>query len=94
VLGVGLVLFAAQVASFTRALRRYEVGLGVRAGSPTIWLPPGGRDTVVVAFVVGAVVTLALVVFMTLPWDEGRSVSACELGGSGHLHQPSMADRI
>jgi hypothetical protein len=94
VLGVGLVLFAAQVASFTRALRRYEVGLGVRAGSPTIWLPPGGRDPVVVAFVVGAVVTLALVVFMTLPWDEGRSVSACELGGSGHLHQPSMADRI
>jgi hypothetical protein len=94
VLGVGLVLFAAQVASFTRALRRYEVGLGVQAGSPTIWLPPGGHDPVVVAFIVGAVVTLALVVFMTLPRMKVAPLCACELRGSGHPHQPSMADRI
>jgi Predicted membrane protein (DUF2142) len=94
VLGVGLVLFAAQVASFTHALRRYEVGLGVQAGAPTIWLPPGGHDPVVVAFVVGAVVTLALVVFMTLPRMKVAPVGAPELGGSGHVHQPLMADRI
>ena len=94
VLGVGLLLFAAQVASFTHALRRYEVGIGVPAGTPTIWLPPGGHYPVVVAFIVGAVVTLALMVFMMLPRMKVDHVSACELGGSGHLHQPSMADRI
>jgi hypothetical protein len=93
-LGVGLVLFAAQVASFTRALTRYEVGLGVRAGSPTVWLPPGGHDPVVVAFVVGGVVTLALVVFMVLPRVTVDAVSAPDLVGSDRLHQPSMADRI
>ena len=93
-LAVGLVLFAAQFASFTRALTRYEVGLGVRAGSPTVWLPPGGHYPVVVAFVVGAVVTLALVVFTMLPRVKVDAVSAPDLGGSGHLHQPSMADRI
>jgi hypothetical protein len=66
-LGLVLVLFAAQVASFLRALTRYEIGLGVRAGTPTVWLPPGGHYPVIVAFVVGAVVTLALVVFMMWP---------------------------
>jgi hypothetical protein len=66
-LGLGLVLLAAQIASFLHALTRYEVGLGVRAGSPTVWLPPGGRSFVVVAFVIGAVVTLALVVFEMWP---------------------------
>ena len=93
-LGVGLVLLAAQVASFTHALTRYEVGLGLPAGSPTRWLPPGGHDPVVVAFVAGAVVTLALVVFTMLPRMRVDHVSAPELGVSGQLHQPTMADRI
>ena len=66
-LGLGLVLLAAQIASFTRELTRYEVGLGVRARAPTIWLPPGGHDAVVVTFVVGAIVTLALLVSLMLP---------------------------
>lgn len=93
-LGVGLVLLVAQVASFERALTRYEVGLGVRAGTPTVWLPPGGHDLVVVAFVVGAVVTLALVVFMMLPWVKVGSVSAHEFVGSDDVPQPRMADRV
>jgi Predicted membrane protein (DUF2142) len=94
VLGVGLVLFAAQVASFTRALRRYEFGLGVRAGLRPIWSPPGGHDPVVVAFVVGAVVTLALVVFVTLPRMTVAPVRERERGGSGHPLQPSIADHV
>ena len=76
VLGLGLALLAAQVGSFLHALTRYEVGLGVRAGSPTVWLPPGGQDPVVVAFVAGAVVTLALVVFMTWPRVDDNPVGA------------------
>ena len=94
VLGVGLVLLAAQIASFIHALTRYEVGLGVRAGSPTVWLPPGGHYPVVVAFVVGAVVTLTLVVFVMLPRVKVEPVSTRQLEGSGQLHQPGMADRI
>ena len=87
VLGLGLVLLAAQVASFTRALTRYEVGLGVAAGSPTRWLPPGGRYPVVVAFVVGAVVTLALVVFVVMsPGMKVDPTTAPDLVGSDHLH--------
>lgn len=74
VLGLGLVLFAAQLGSFTHALTRYETGLGVRAGAPTVWLPPGGHDPVVIAFVVGSLLTLALVVFMMLPRMKFDSV--------------------
>ncbi len=55
---------------------RYEIGLGVRAGAPTIWLPPGGHDPVVVAFGFGAVVTLALTVFMMLPRMKTEGMSA------------------
>jgi hypothetical protein len=67
---------------------RYEVGLGVPAGSPTRWLPPKGHYLVVVAFVVGAVVTLALVVFMMLPRMKVDPVMARDLVGSD-LHQGS-----
>ena len=84
-LGLVLVLFAAQVASFLRALTRYEIGLGVRAGTPTTWLPPGGHYLVVVAFVVGAVLTLALVVFMMWPRMKVDPVS--DVVGSDHPHQ-------
>jgi hypothetical protein len=94
VLGVGLLLLAAQIGSFTRALGRYEVGLGVQAGAPTIWLPPGGRNLVVVAFVVGAIVTLALVVFMMLPRMKAAPATAGELEPTDHLHGHSMADPI
>jgi hypothetical protein len=85
-LGLVLVLFAAQVASFLHALTRYEVGIGVPAGTPITWLPPGGHYLVVVAFVVGAVVTLSLVVFMMWPRMEVDPVSARDLVGSGHSH--------
>jgi hypothetical protein len=86
VLGLGLVLLAAQVASFTRALTRYEVGLGVAAASPTRWLPPGGHYPVVAAFVVGAAVTLALVVFVVMsPRMKVDPMSAPDLVGLGHL---------
>jgi hypothetical protein len=86
VLGLGLVLLAAQVASFTRALTRYEVGLGVAAASPTRWLPPGGHYPVVAAFVVGAAVTLALVVFVMMsPRMKVDPMSAPDLVGLGHL---------
>jgi Predicted membrane protein (DUF2142) len=63
-LGLGLLLFAAQLASFQHALTRYEVGLGVPPGTPVTWLPPGGHYPVVAVFVVGALVTLALIVVM------------------------------
>jgi hypothetical protein len=84
-IGVGLVLLAAQVASFTHALTRYEVGLHVRAGSPTRWLPPGGHDPVVVAFVAGAAVTLALVVFMMLPPKTIASLREHDVRGTDEL---------
>ena len=74
VLGVGAGASRRPGCVVHRALTRYEVGLGVPAGSPTSWLPPGGHYPVVVAFVVGAVVTLALVVFVVMsPRYEGRS---------------------
>lgn len=84
-LGVGLVLLAAQIASFEHALTRYEVGLGVPPGSPTLWLPPGGHDPVEVAFVVGAVVTLALAVFMMLPRMKPDSESGYDVLGTDEL---------
>jgi hypothetical protein len=94
VLGVGLVLCAAQIASFTRALGRYEVGLGVQPGSRTLWLPPGGDAPVIVAFVIGAIVTLALVVFMTFPRMDVDSTRARESGGPGDLQPLSIPDHI
>ena len=84
-LGLGLVLLAAQIASFEHALTRYEVGLGVPPGSPTRWLPPGGHEPVVVAFVVGAVVTLALAVFMMLPRMKPNSESVDDVLGADEL---------
>ena len=62
---LGIVLIIAQVASFEHALTRYEIGLVVSARTPVAWLPPGGNVGVVVVFVVGAIVTLALAVVMT-----------------------------
>jgi hypothetical protein len=85
--GLVLVLFAAQVASFLRALTRYEIGIGVPAGTPTAWLPPGGHYPVVVAFVVGAVVTMALVVFMVWPRMKVAPGSARDLVGSDNIDQ-------
>jgi hypothetical protein len=82
VLGLGLVLFAAQLESFTHALTRYQTGLGVRAGAPTVWLPPGGHDPVVIAFVMGSMVTLALVVFMMLPRMKVDSVRGSPSAGA------------
>jgi hypothetical protein len=84
-LGLGLVLLAAQIGSFEHALTRYEVGLDVPAGSPTFWLPPGGHDPVVVAFVGGAVLTLALAVCMMLPRMKVDSVSGQEVLGTDEL---------
>jgi hypothetical protein len=80
VLGLGSVLLAAQIASFAHALTRYEIGLGVPAGSPTVWSPPGGSDLVMVAFVIGAIVTLALVVFMTVVRREVDPVIGLKSG--------------
>ena len=72
-LGLGLLLFAAQVASFQHALTRYEIGLGVRPKSPVVWLPPGGHLPVEVLFVVGALVMLAMVVvMMARQWETPR----------------------
>lgn len=84
-LGLGLVLLAAQIASFLHALTRYEVGLHVPSGSPTRWLPPGGHVPVVVAFVLGAVVTLALAVFMMLPRMKAGSESRDDALGAAEL---------
>ena len=72
-LALGLLLFAGQVASFQHALTRYEIGLGVRPQSPLVWLPPGGHAPVEVLFVVGSLVTLAMVVVMTArQWENPR----------------------
>ena len=70
--GVGIVLFAAQFAAFDRALDVYKAGKGIRAG------PPGtcrrreahcrpGR------LLVGAIVTLALVVVSTAACARARA---------------------
>jgi heme/copper-type cytochrome/quinol oxidase subunit 3 len=70
---LGALLFAGQVASFQHALTRYEVGLGVPPKSPVVWLPPGGHLPVEVLFVVGALVTLAMVVvMMARQWESPR----------------------
>jgi Predicted membrane protein (DUF2142) len=63
-LGLGLLLFAGQVASFQHALTRYEIGLGVSPDTPVTWLPPGGHVPVIALFVVGYLVMLGLVVAM------------------------------
>jgi hypothetical protein len=84
-LGLGLVLLVAQVGSFEHALTRYEVGLDLPSGSSTRWLPPGGHVPVVVAFVVGAVVTLALAVFMMLPRMTPDSESGYDVLGTDEL---------
>ncbi len=63
---VGMLLAAAQVASFDLTLERYETGFGMPAGTPVTWLPFGGRDPVVALFVVGAITTLACVIALNL----------------------------
>jgi len=70
---LGIVLMSAQVASFDRALHRYETGLGVPATTPVTWLPPGGRLPVLVVFVIGAIVTVALAVVMMTRLADNRS---------------------
>jgi hypothetical protein len=60
---VGIVLLVAQVAAFNGALQTYKAAHGPIVGA-TNWSPPGGELPVQVAFVVGAIVTLALVVVM------------------------------
>ncbi len=55
---MGIVLLVAQVAAFERALQVYQGGVSIN------WLPPAGEIPVQVVFVVGAIVTFALVVVM------------------------------
>ena len=58
---VGTVLLVAQVGAFDGALQAYKSGHGLNL-VPTSWSPPGGELLAQVVFVVGAFVTLALVV--------------------------------
>jgi hypothetical protein len=60
-LGAGVLLIGGQMAAFTTALRRYEVGLNVPHGSPVLWRPPGGNGLVIGLFAVADVLILAFV---------------------------------
>ena len=78
---VGIVLLVAQVGAFNGALQTYKAGHGLNGA--THWSPPGGELPVQVVFVVGAIVTLALVVVMISgAGDQLLSTSAeSELAG-------------
>jgi hypothetical protein len=60
---VGIVLAAAQLTSFVRAMQYYSNGQGIHIGVQRGWLPPGGEVGVTVMFLFGVVITLALFVF-------------------------------
>jgi hypothetical protein len=90
VLVVGIVLLVAQVASFDRALRAYQGGRVLGVSGP--WLPPGGEFPVQAAFVVGAIVTLALVVVTSARVREGPATDAgSEIAGRTRDPSPSGA---
>jgi Predicted membrane protein (DUF2142) len=55
---VGGLLGAAQLAAFLTALRRYETGLGAKAGALVKWKPPGGSALVITLFAVGQILML------------------------------------
>ena len=78
----GIVLFAAQLAAFNRTLQVYKSGQGI-LGQTSAWLPPGGEFPVQLVFVVGAIVTLAFVVFMMLPRVNIDPLPTPDLGGTG-----------
>jgi hypothetical protein len=77
--GVGAILMVAQVGAFLTSLHRYETGLGVPAGSPIKWTPPGGTVLVVAAFVAGQALLLGFVTWQSL--NERRVSSFLATGG-------------
>lgn len=74
---VGIVLLVAQVAAFETTLQAYTAGHRLN-GAPANWSPPGGVVLVEVVFVVGAILTLALVVVMIS--DAGHQLLRAETG--------------
>jgi hypothetical protein len=66
---VGLVLMAAQVASFHQALWLNE-SVVIRGQARAVSAPPGGNALILLVFVVGAILTLTLVVAMTARQPE------------------------
>ena len=66
------VLSVAQVGAFLTALHRYETGLGVPAGSPVKWTPPGGSALVVSLFIAGQILLLG---FLTWSYRDQRRTS-------------------
>lgn len=60
---LGIVLIAAQVASFYQALRKNEV-ITFRGHDTTNWTPPGGNLAILLVFLLGAITTLTLAVVM------------------------------
>ena len=89
VIVVGIVLLVAQVASFDRALQAYKGGHVLGVTGP--WLPPGGEFPVQAAFVVGAIVTLALVVVTTARVREGLPSADAGSDIAGRPRDPSTS---
>jgi hypothetical protein len=77
---IGAVLIVAQVAAFLTTLHRYETGLGVPAGSPIKWTPPGGTVLVVALFVSGQGLLLG---FLTWQFVDTKRISSFLTSGGG-----------
>ena len=81
VLVVGIVLFAAQFAAFDQALRHYRGG-HIPLYAPGAWFPPGGEFPVQAVFVIGAAVTLVLLVVMSSSASVSRPTSFSARSGA------------
>lgn len=77
--GVSAILIVAQIGAFLTNLHRYETGLGVPAGSPVKWTPPGGTVLVVALFVMGQALLLGFLTWQFL--DDKRLATFLATGG-------------
>jgi hypothetical protein len=66
-------LAVAQIAAFLTVLHRYQIGLGLPAGSPVRWTPPGGSFLLIFLFVAGILLLSGYVAWAL--FTEPRTIS-------------------